>query len=217
MPLQYRITAVSCFSFTDVQVILKYDASPEAVSLTLYILYLDNWLPIVTDLSPTSGAARPRPRNETSLNTLKSSHNIFLPSTQLSRRRKSSNITNNIFILPLLILPIPLLTPSTKLPFLPRLTPPCFTVYPALQLRSVQTMAPKISTRISIRWLPSTENPTEPTDTIVFGAGAYFIDLRVLKSNNSIDWALAGERQVVSTDPCKYLFPLPIEQHAKNL
>jgi len=64
-------------------------------------------------------------------------------------------------------------------------------------------MAPKISTRISIRWLPSTEPPTEPTDTIVFGVGAYFVDLRVLKSDNSIDWALAGERQVVSTDPLR--------------
>jgi len=64
-------------------------------------------------------------------------------------------------------------------------------------------MAPKISSRISLRWLPSTEAPAEPTDTIVFGVGAYFVDLRVLKSDNSIDWALAGERQVISTDPLK--------------
>ncbi|KUJ21275.1 uncharacterized protein LY89DRAFT_705116 [Mollisia scopiformis] len=64
-------------------------------------------------------------------------------------------------------------------------------------------MAPKISARISLRWLPSTEAPSEPTDTIVFGVGAYFVDLRVLKTDNTIDWALAGERQIVSTDPLK--------------
>ncbi|KAF8854873.1 hypothetical protein BDZ45DRAFT_747027 [Acephala macrosclerotiorum] len=64
-------------------------------------------------------------------------------------------------------------------------------------------MAPKISTRISLRWLPSTADPTELTDTIVFGVGAYFVDLRVLKSDTSIDWALAGERVVVSADPLK--------------
>jgi hypothetical protein len=78
-------------------------------------------------------------------------------------------------------------------------------------------MAPKISTRISLRWLPSTDPPAEPTDTIVFGVGAYFVDLRVLKSDNSIDWALAGERQVVSTDPCKSIIPsliMPIHQDA---
>jgi len=31
--------------------------------------------------------------------------------------------------------------------------------------------------------------------------GSYYMDLRVLKSDGSIDWALAGERQVISTDP----------------
>lgn len=68
-------------------------------------------------------------------------------------------------------------------------------------LHTARNMPPKISTRISLRWLPSTEDPTEPTDTIVFGVGAYFVDLRVMKSDNSLDWALAGERQVISTDP----------------
>jgi hypothetical protein len=62
-------------------------------------------------------------------------------------------------------------------------------------------MAPRVSIRISLRWLPDTAS--EPTDTLVFGVGAYYLDLRVLKSNNSIDWALAGERQVISTDPSK--------------
>jgi hypothetical protein len=62
-------------------------------------------------------------------------------------------------------------------------------------------MAPRVSIRISLRWLP--DAASEPTDTLVFGVGAYYLDLRVLKSNNSIDWALAGERQVISTDPSK--------------
>jgi len=46
-------------------------------------------------------------------------------------------------------------------------------------------MAHQISTRISLRWLP--EAPSEPTDTLVFNVGAYFLDLRVLKADTSID------------------------------
>ena len=60
-------------------------------------------------------------------------------------------------------------------------------------------MAPRVSIRISLRWLP--DAASEPTDTLVFGVGDYYIDLRVLKSNTSIDWALAGERQIICTDP----------------
>ncbi|KAH8595740.1 hypothetical protein B0O99DRAFT_594491 [Bisporella sp. PMI_857] len=59
----------------------------------------------------------------------------------------------------------------------------------------------EVSTRISIRWLP--DPPSEPTETLVFNVGSYFLDLRVLKSNSSIDWAMAGERQVISTSPLK--------------
>jgi hypothetical protein len=67
-------------------------------------------------------------------------------------------------------------------------------------------MSEKVSTRISLRWLP--DPPSEPTDTLVFNVGSYFVDLRVLKADNSIDWAMAGERQVISTDPCMLPFPL---------
>ena len=63
-------------------------------------------------------------------------------------------------------------------------------------------MAPRVSVRISLRWLP--DQASEPTDTVVFGVGAYYLDLRVLKSNNTIDWALAGERVVISTDPSDF-------------
>lgn len=71
--------------------------------------------------------------------------------------------------------------------------------------RHTSTMAPRVSIRISLRWLPDVAS--EPTDTVVFGVGSYYLDLRVLKSDNSIDWALAGERQVLSTDPSKLLYP----------
>jgi hypothetical protein len=62
-------------------------------------------------------------------------------------------------------------------------------------------MAHRISTRISLRWLP--DPPSEPTDTLVFNVGDYFMDLRVLKADASIDWGMAGERQILSKDPLK--------------
>jgi len=62
-------------------------------------------------------------------------------------------------------------------------------------------MAHRISTRISLRWLP--DPPSEPTDTLVFNVGDYFMDLRVLKADGSIDWGMAGERQILSKDPRK--------------
>jgi hypothetical protein len=74
-------------------------------------------------------------------------------------------------------------------------------------------MTPRVSIRISLRWLP--DAASEPTDTIVFGVGAYYLDLRVLKSNNSIDWALAGERQVLSTDPSMCSLPLSCHPNAE--
>lgn len=71
-------------------------------------------------------------------------------------------------------------------------------------------MAPRVSVRISLRWLP--DEVSEPTDTVVFGVGAYYLDLRVLKSNNTMDWALAGERVVISTDPSTFRPYLPLRK-----
>lgn len=71
----------------------------------------------------------------------------------------------------------------------------------------------KISTRISLRWLP--DPPSEPTDTLVYNVGTYFLDLRVLRDpGNTIDWAMAGVREVLSRDPRSYpscfsTFPRP--------
>ncbi|KFY70834.1 hypothetical protein V498_10185, partial [Pseudogymnoascus sp. VKM F-4517 (FW-2822)] len=62
-------------------------------------------------------------------------------------------------------------------------------------------MAARLSTRISLRWVP--DEPEELTDTLVMNVGGYFMDLRVAKADHSIDWAMAGERQILSTNPRK--------------
>ncbi|KFY45415.1 hypothetical protein V495_02993 [Pseudogymnoascus sp. VKM F-4514 (FW-929)] len=62
-------------------------------------------------------------------------------------------------------------------------------------------MAARLSTRISLRWVP--DEPEELTNTLVMNVGGYFMDLRVNKADTSIDWAMAGERQILSKDPLK--------------
>ncbi|KAL5350930.1 hypothetical protein ACLOAV_004503 [Pseudogymnoascus australis] len=63
-------------------------------------------------------------------------------------------------------------------------------------------MAAILSTRISLRWVP--DEPEELTDTLVMNVGGYFMDLRVDKADNSIDWATAGERRILSKNPRKF-------------
>lgn len=60
-------------------------------------------------------------------------------------------------------------------------------------------MSARVSTRISIRWPP--EPASEPTDTLVLSLGGYYVDLRIDKASGNIDWALAGQRIVISEDP----------------
>lgn len=60
-------------------------------------------------------------------------------------------------------------------------------------------MAARISTRISIKW--ADEPVSEPTDTLVLSLGGYYVDLRIARVDGSIDWALAGQRIVVSEQP----------------
>ena len=60
-------------------------------------------------------------------------------------------------------------------------------------------MAGLISTRLSLRWVP--DEPEELTDTLVFNVGSYFMDLRVLKSDGSVDWGMAGMREILSENP----------------
>lgn len=68
----------------------------------------------------------------------------------------------------------------------------------------------RLSTRISLRWLP--DPPFENTDTIVMSVKGWYADLRVDRQSNDIDWAIAGQRVVDSTDPSTYVpcsIPLP--------
>ncbi|EXJ77584.1 hypothetical protein A1O3_09811 [Capronia epimyces CBS 606.96] len=65
-------------------------------------------------------------------------------------------------------------------------------------------MAARLSTRLSIRWVPG--EPSEPTDTLVMSVGGWFVDLRITKQDGSIDWGMAGERFILSEKPftCKW-------------
>lgn len=60
-------------------------------------------------------------------------------------------------------------------------------------------MATRLTTRISIRWVPG--EPSEPTDTLVINVGGWYVDLRMTKADGSIDWAMAGERFILSQEP----------------
>ncbi|KAL3423144.1 hypothetical protein PVAG01_04891 [Phlyctema vagabunda] len=70
-----------------------------------------------------------------------------------------------------------------------------------LILSSFLKMAGLINTRLSLRWVP--DEPEELTDTLVFNVGDYFMDLRVLKSDGSVDWGMAGVREILSESPLK--------------
>ncbi|OAL30881.1 hypothetical protein AYO20_08574 [Fonsecaea nubica] len=65
-------------------------------------------------------------------------------------------------------------------------------------------MSPRLSTRLSIRWVPG--EASEPTDTLIIGVGGWYVDLRITKLDGSTDWAMAGERLILSQEPltCKW-------------
>ncbi|TVY13543.1 hypothetical protein LARI1_G009261, partial [Lachnellula arida] len=65
-------------------------------------------------------------------------------------------------------------------------------------------MPARASTRISIAWPPAA--PSEPTDTLVLGVEGWYVDLRITKSDLSIDWAMAGERITVPEQPATVRF-----------
>lgn len=60
----------------------------------------------------------------------------------------------------------------------------------------------RLSTRISLRWLP--EPAFENTDTIVMSVKGWYVDLRVDRTSGDIDWAIAGQRVVDSQEPRVY-------------
>jgi hypothetical protein len=53
----------------------------------------------------------------------------------------------------------------------------------------------RLSTRVSIRWLPEAA-AFENTDTTVMSVKDWYVDLRIDKVSGLIDWAIAGRRIV---------------------
>lgn len=70
-------------------------------------------------------------------------------------------------------------------------------------------MVVQLSYRKSLRWVPG--EPSEPTSTLVLDVGNYFVDLRILNSDGSIDWAMAGRRTILSESPRKYFSLLSLQ------
>lgn len=62
-------------------------------------------------------------------------------------------------------------------------------------------MAAQASVRISLRWVP--EEPAETQDVLAINVGNYFVDLRYALADKSIEWAMAGQRDVLSKEPLK--------------
>ncbi|KAJ6005328.1 hypothetical protein N7451_003272 [Penicillium sp. IBT 35674x] len=69
----------------------------------------------------------------------------------------------------------------------------------------------RFSTRISLRWLP--EPAHETTDTIVMSVKDWYLDLRIDKQTQKIDWAIAGQRIVESQEPLRVSFTHELDSH----
>jgi hypothetical protein len=62
---------------------------------------------------------------------------------------------------------------------------------------------PQILKRISVRWLP--DEAYENTDTIALNVGGFYMDLRIVTADQSLEWSRAGERKaVISEDPTTF-------------
>ncbi|KAH8692163.1 hypothetical protein BGW36DRAFT_348317 [Talaromyces proteolyticus] len=72
-------------------------------------------------------------------------------------------------------------------------------------------MTVRVSTLISVQWPPE---PVEtPPDTLVISVGKYYVDLRIFSDTQTISWALAGQRIIVSEDPLRIKFTHCINSH----
>lgn len=60
-------------------------------------------------------------------------------------------------------------------------------------------MSAHASVRVSLRWLP--DPPFENTHTLALNCGAYYVDLRTVIADGSIEWGMAGERIILSQEP----------------
>ncbi|KAI9745923.1 MAG: hypothetical protein M1818_000604 [Claussenomyces sp. TS43310] len=62
-------------------------------------------------------------------------------------------------------------------------------------------MAAEASVRISLRWVA--DPPAETQDVLALNVGDYFVDLRYSLKEKTIEWAMAGERLILSEEPYK--------------
>lgn len=85
-----------------------------------------------------------------------------------------------------------------SVPFVPSLAP----THGHFATMVIKT-TPQILKRISMRWLPYPA--FENTDTIALNVGGYFMDLRIVTEDNSLEWSRAGERKELRRDPRKML------------
>jgi hypothetical protein len=58
---------------------------------------------------------------------------------------------------------------------------------------------PQVLKRISIRWVP--DDAFEDTETIALNVNGWFMDLRVVLADTSLQWSRAGERRQLNDDP----------------
>lgn len=58
---------------------------------------------------------------------------------------------------------------------------------------------PQVLKRVSLRWVPG--DPFEDTETIALNVNGWFMDLRVVLADASLQWSRAGERRKIKDDP----------------
>ncbi|RKU44407.1 hypothetical protein DL546_005935 [Coniochaeta pulveracea] len=61
---------------------------------------------------------------------------------------------------------------------------------------------PQVLKRVSLRWVPG--DPFEDTETIALNVNGWFMDLRVVLADASLQWSRAGERRKIKDDPLTF-------------
>jgi hypothetical protein len=99
--------------------------------------------------------------------------------------------------------------PSHCLPYTLNLSTDTYT-YPN---HCILTMSARASVRVSLRWLP--DPPFENTKTLALNCGDYYVDLRTVIADGSIEWGMAGKRLILQENPC--LFQLLLHESSRDL
>lgn len=63
---------------------------------------------------------------------------------------------------------------------------------------------PQVLKRISLRWVP--DDAFEDTETVALNVNGWFMDLRVVLADASLQWSRAGERKKLKNDPRRLQF-----------